>query len=109
MNPEGFISTAPLPRPLVWLGEQVALAFKPYGEISSFEGLMIIISSAVMLLSIVVWIAIDVGNRYDKRVMEAMMEHTKAPTGGEKVLTGRVSITARVSRSREDYESIEYD
>ncbi|GIL81643.1 hypothetical protein Vretimale_1291 [Volvox reticuliferus] len=81
MNPQGFLPTKPLPIFFVNMGQGVAnfVRFTTGMDIPYQEGLMLIVSTIVMAVSIVLWIIIDVGNRADKTAHMAVLEARSVP------------------------------
>ncbi|GIL58544.1 hypothetical protein Vafri_13491 [Volvox africanus] len=81
MNPQGFLPRKPLPIFFVNMGEGVAnfVRLTTGMDIPYQEGLMLIVSTIVMAVSIVLWIIIDVGNRADKNAHLAVLEARAAP------------------------------
>ncbi|GLI61187.1 hypothetical protein VaNZ11_003479 [Volvox africanus] len=81
MNPQGFLPRKPLPIFFVNMGQGVAdfVRLTTGMEIPYQEGLMLIISTIVMAISIVLWIIIDVGNRADKCAHMAVLEARSVP------------------------------
>ncbi|GAX83774.1 hypothetical protein CEUSTIGMA_g11199.t1 [Chlamydomonas eustigma] len=76
MNPQGFIKQEPMPEILWRMGRKVANVWQLISgfRINDFEGYMIIVSSTLILISIVVWIIIDIGNERDRAEAEEANE-----------------------------------
>ncbi|PNW73671.1 hypothetical protein CHLRE_13g568000v5 [Chlamydomonas reinhardtii] len=76
MNPAGFLPVKPLPLWVVACGQAVAdvVKFTTGMEVPYQEGLMLIVSTIVMIVSIVIWIVIDAGNRADKQAHQAVLD-----------------------------------
>ncbi|GLC74921.1 hypothetical protein PLESTF_001573300 [Pleodorina starrii] len=81
MNPQGFLPTKPLPAFIVNMGQGVAdlVRWTTGMDIPYQEGLMLIVSTIVMAVSIVLWVIIDIGNRIDKNAHMAVLEARSAP------------------------------
>ncbi|KAG2446776.1 hypothetical protein HYH02_008336 [Chlamydomonas schloesseri] len=82
MNPQGILEQKPLPKYFVDLGHSVSRAVKTYFgiDIPYAEGLMIVLSVSVVILSIAVWIWVELGNQADQKAhREELLQAQAAP------------------------------
>ncbi|PNW86319.1 hypothetical protein CHLRE_02g081750v5 [Chlamydomonas reinhardtii] len=85
MNPQGILAQKPLPPYLIELGHSVSRYVKDFFgiDIPYAEGLMLVLSTTVVILSIAVWIWVELGNQADKnsRREEMQQQQQQTPAG----------------------------